>query len=176
MTDITSHWAASAIEQAVEAGFVKGYEDNAFRPNKGVNRAEFITMLARALKLPDSGKSMDFKDADKIPAWAQSFVVQAVESGIISGYQDGTFGPEKELNRAEMVAMIVRASGIKVNPNAKLSFADTKNIPAWAVPYVAAAVEAGLVSGVGQNRFAPLQVATRAESVALIIGLLNQTK
>ncbi|OMF30054.1 hypothetical protein BK133_16935 [Paenibacillus sp. FSL H8-0548] len=176
LTDIASHWAASAIEQAVEAGFVKGYEDNAFRPNKGVNRAEFITMLARALKLPDSGKTMDFKDADKIPAWAQSFVAQAVESGIISGYQDGTFGPEKELNRAEMVAMIVRASGIKVNPDAKLSFADTKNIPTWAVPYVAAAVEAGLVSGVGQNRFAPLQVATRAESVALIIGLLNQTK
>lgn len=176
LKDIAGHWAASAINEAVKAGFVKGYEDSQFRPNKSVNRAEFITMLARALDLSDSGKALSFKDSDKIPAWAQSFVTQAVESGIISGYADGTFGPEKELSRAEMVAMIVRASGIKVNPNAKLSFADSKSVPAWAVPYVATAVEAGLVSGVGQNRFAPQQIATRAEAVALIIGLLNKTK
>ncbi|WP_339205632.1 S-layer homology domain-containing protein [Paenibacillus sp. FSL K6-3182] len=176
LKDIAGHWAASAINEAVKAGFVKGYEDSQFHPNKSVNRAEFITMLARALNLSDSGKALNFKDSDKIPAWAQSFVTQAVESGIISGYADGTFGPEKELSRAEMVAMIVRASGIKVNPNAKLSFADSKSVPAWAVPYVATAVEAGLVSGVGQNRFAPQQIATRAEAVALILGLLNKTK
>ena len=175
LNDISNHWAASAIKMAVEAGFVQGYGDNTFLPDKAVNRVEFITMLARALELPTTGSnSNSFKDADKIPAWAQSFVAQAVQSGIISGYEDGTFGPQKELNRAEMVAMIVRASGIAVDPNAKLSFADTNNIPAWAIPYIAAAVDAGLVSGIGQNKFAPLNAASRAEAVTLIIGLLNK--
>ena len=176
LKDIAGHWATAAIEKAVVAGIVKGYEDGQFRPDKSINRAEFITMLVRALNLPDIDKNKGFKDSDKIPSWAQSFVAQAVASGIISGYEDGTFGPDNKLNRAEMVAMIVRASGIEINPNAKLSFADTKEVPAWAIPYIVAAVDAGLVSGVGQNKFAPQQVATRAEAVTLIIGLLNKTQ
>jgi hypothetical protein len=73
-----------------------------------------------------------------------------------------------------MVAMIVRASGIAVDPKAKLSFADTNKIPAWAIPYIAAAVDAGLASGVGQNKFAPLAAASRAEAATLIVRLLDK--
>ncbi|MGN7413002.1 S-layer homology domain-containing protein [Paenibacillus sp. SAF-068] len=69
--------------------------------------------------------------------------------------------------------MIVRAGGIPADSNAKLNFKDAKDVPAWAVSYVAAAVEAGLVGGVGGNRFAPAQTATRAEAITLIIGLLD---
>ncbi len=172
--DTTGHWAESAIRQAVGSGLVKGFADGTFRPDQVVNRAEFVTMLGRALDLKDTGKKLEFKDMGSIPAWAQAFVSGAVDAGIISGYANGTFGPEKQLNRAEMVAMIVRAAGIKPVTGASLSFADAKDIPQWAVPYIAAAVEKGLVSGVGQNRFAPQQSATRAESLALILSLLKK--
>ncbi|MNI23529.1 Endo-1,4-beta-xylanase A precursor [compost metagenome] len=172
LTDISSHWAASAIQKAVAAGFVNGYTDNTFRPNQQVNRAEFITMLARALKLPESGTG-DFKDNSAIPAWAKSYAAQAAAAGIVSGYADGTFRPEQKLSRAELTVMIVRSLGITVDPQAKLTFADAGAVPAWAAPYVAAAVEKSLVSGIGQNRFAPNQTATRAEAVALIVNMLE---
>lgn len=176
MKDIQGHWAKSAIDQALAAGFVNGYGDGTFRPNQQVTRAEFVTMLGRALDLNADGSSLSFTDAGKIPSWAKEGVAEAVKAGIISGYKDGSFGPHKQLNRAELAAMIVRAGGISPDSQAKLAFSDAKDIPAWAVPYVAAAVDAGLVSGVGNNRFAPQQTATRAEAVTLIIKLLEYVK
>ncbi|EGG38209.1 S-layer homology domain-containing protein [Paenibacillus sp. HGF5] len=176
LKDIAGHWAKSAIDKAVAAGFVNGYGDGTFRPNQHVTRAEFITMLGRALGLNASGAELTFTDAMKIPSWAKDAAAQAALTGIISGYKDGSFGPHKPLSRAELVAMIVRASGISTDSAAKLNFTDTKDIPAWALPYIAAAVDAGLVGGVGNNRFAPQQVATRAEAVTLIIELLDYTK
>lgn len=172
LTDIGSHWAASAIYKAVQAGFVNGYEDNTFRPNKEVNRAEFVTMLARALKLQESSSGA-FKDLAAIPAWARPYAAQAAAAGIVSGYDDGTFRPEQKLTRAELTVMIVRSLGIPVDTQAKLAFADTGEVPKWAVPYIAAAVEKSLASGIGQNRFAPNQIATRAEAVTLIMKLLE---
>ncbi|WNS41720.1 S-layer homology domain-containing protein [Paenibacillus sp. MMS20-IR301] len=172
MSDADSHWAAAAIQKAVAAGFVNGYADNTFRPNREVNRAEFVTMLARALKLPDTGAGA-FKDMNDIPAWARSYAAQAASAGIVSGYADGSFRPEQKLTRSELTVMIVRSLGVTVDPQAKLNFADAGDVPKWAVPYVAAAVERTLISGIGQNRFAPNQVATRAEAVTLIVNLLE---
>ncbi|SDL69821.1 S-layer homology domain-containing protein [Paenibacillus jilunlii] len=173
LTDIGTHWAASAIQKALEAGFVNGYADNTFRPNREVNRAEFITMLARALKLPDNSSTGAFKDMDKIPVWARPYAAQAISAGIVSGYADGTFRPEQKLTRSELTVMIVRALGIKVDTQAKLTFTDAGDVPKWAAPYIAAAVDRSLVNGTGQNRFAPHRVATRAEAVALIVNLLE---
>lgn len=172
LSDVGSHWAASAIQKAVAAGFVNGYADNTFRPNREVNRAEFITMLVRALKLPDSGAGA-FKDMNDIPAWARAYAAQAAAAGIVSGYADGTFRPEQKLTRSELTVMIVRSLGVTVDLQAKLNFADAGDIPKWAAPYIAAAVEKDLISGIGQNRFAPNQIATRAEAVTLIVNLLE---
>ncbi|WP_339317493.1 S-layer homology domain-containing protein [Paenibacillus sp. FSL R10-2734] len=174
LTDTSSHWAAAVIEKALAAGFVSGYPDDTFRPNQKVNRVEFITMLARALQLPDNGDKSSFKDSAKIPAWAKSFVAQAVSLQIISGYDDGTFRPTQELTRTELAVMVVRALGITVDPKATLTFNDAKEVPAWAVPYIAAAAKSGLVNGVGQNQFAPNQKATRAEAVTIILALLEK--
>ncbi|RRJ67915.1 hypothetical protein EHV15_33560 [Paenibacillus oralis] len=174
LNDIAGHWAAAAIKRGIEAGVVKGYGDGNFRPDAAVNRAEFITMLGRALKLQDSGSKALFKDLANIPVWAQIYVVGAANAGIISGYADGTFGPSKILNRAELVVMIARAANIQPDEAAVLTFSDMKDIPAWAAPYVAAASKESFVSGVGQNRFAPKQSVTRAEALALIMSLLKQ--
>ncbi|WP_025700518.1 S-layer homology domain-containing protein, partial [Paenibacillus durus] len=176
LKDIDGHWAAFAINKAVELGFAKGYADGTFRPNQTVNRAEFITLLMRAVKHADTGKALDFKDAGKIPAWSQSFIAQALDAGIIAGYNDNTFRPEQVITRAEMAALIVRAGGVQVNPKAVLSFADAKDAPKWAVPYIAAIKDAGLVNGIGQNRFAPNQSVTRAEAVTIILGLLQRAQ
>ena len=170
LKDIGNHWAAAAIEQAISRGIVNGYADGNFRPNAPATRAEFAVMLARAFELPASNKALTFKDAEQIPAWAQSFIAQAVEQGIISGYTDETFRASGKVSRVEMTVMLVRALGLPIESNATLSFADANKVPAWAVPYIAAAYEAGLVKGSGNNMFNPLVEATRAEVVTLLIS------
>lgn len=54
-----------------------------------------------------------------------------------------------------------------------VTFADSEQIAAWAKPYIAAAAQAGIVNGKGNNRFAPSDTATRAEAVKLVLALLE---
>ena len=171
-SDIAGHWAEPSIIKASELGLVQGYSNSTFRPQQQVTRAEFITLLSRALGVkPSSAPVLDFKDTAHIPAWAGGYVAAAVELGIIQGYADGTFQAAKLISRAEMAAMIVRSQGIVPLAEIRPAFADNAEIPAWARPYIAIAAEQGWINGVGNNRFAPLQYATRAESAHLILTL-----
>ncbi|WP_020614993.1 discoidin domain-containing protein [Paenibacillus daejeonensis] len=171
-SDVAGHWAANAIERAVELGFVNGYEDGTFRPNAGVTRGELATILSRALQLPAAESSVSvFNDA--IPAWASNHVMAAVQAGLFNGYEDHTFRVREQMPRAQIAAVIVRALGLPTDPMAQLTFTDAADVPGWARPYVAAGVEAGLMRGRGDNQFAPHAVTTRAEAVTLIIALLD---
>ncbi|NGZ75222.1 S-layer homology domain-containing protein [Saccharibacillus alkalitolerans] len=174
LNDLAGHWAESAVRRAVAAGFVSGYADGDFRPNAKVTRAEFVTMIARALDLPTQAAPASFADSDRVGAWAAPHVAAAVEAGIISGYADGTFRPGKAMTRAELTATIVRAAKLPVDPAAKLSFRDAADVPKWAVPYIAAANKAGLAGGTGGGRFAPNKEATRAEAVSMILAMMNK--
>nr|WP_186811678.1 5'-nucleotidase C-terminal domain-containing protein [Paenibacillus xylanexedens] len=173
LKDIGSHWAGEAIKAAIIRGIVNGYQDGNFRPNMPATRAEFIVMLARAFELPASNKALAFKDAASIPIWAQSFIAQAVDQGIVSGYTDDTFRSTGKISRVEMSVMLVRALGLPLDSKSSLTFADATQVPAWAVPYIAAAQEAGLVKGTGGNRFNPKAEATRAEVVTLILSAME---
>ncbi|WP_404822632.1 S-layer homology domain-containing protein [Paenibacillus gallinarum] len=173
LKDISGHWAESAIHSGVTAGYITGYTDQTFKPNAYISRAEFITMLGRALQMKETTSSLTFTDSKEIPSWASSYLSQAVEAEIVSGYGDGTFRAGNSLNRSEITTWMVRAAGLTVTNNASLSFTDKDSVPAWAVPYVATGVKAGLVSGVGHNRFAPEQLTTRAEAAVFIAKLLT---
>lgn len=173
LNDIENHWAEASIKRAVELGFVVGYTDKTFKPNKTVSRDEFVVMLVKALKLQGANSSLDFADAGSIQTWAKPYIAQALGSGLISGYADGTFRPKASINRAELAAMIVRGLGLKTSEGHALFYADADQIPAWAKPYVAAAQEAGVMNGRGDNRFAPAASATRAEAVTVILNMLD---
>jgi hypothetical protein len=179
LTDIGSHWAKSAIERAVALGFVNGYEDGTFRPDSTVKRSEFAVMISRALKLgtpAEQAAGKAFADADSIPGWAKPYVAQAARAGIVTGYDDNTFRADRQISRAEIAVMIVRAMGLNVDAEAAVTFADADQIPQWARGSVAAAAELGIIRGRGGNRFAANAPATRAESVTLILAMLDHSK
>lgn len=167
--DVTKHWAEASIQQAVALGFINGYPDGTFRPNAEITRAEFIVMLAKALKLQGRGQAFNFSDQADIGQWATQAIAQAVEAGIINGYTDGTFRPNAKISRTEMVLMAVRALKLNAEVVDQTSFKDDADIPQWAKASIEAAVKQGLVNGVGANRFAPNHTATRAESVMLLL-------
>ncbi|MFD2115114.1 polysaccharide lyase family 8 super-sandwich domain-containing protein [Paenibacillus yanchengensis] len=173
--DITGHWAESVIREAVEAGWITGYPDQSFRPDATVSRAEFATLLARALQWIDEDKSnniLKFVDKETIPAWALPYITSSVNLGIITGYPDQTFRPEQSIIRAEMIVMSTKAASITNKLEPALSFADAAQIPTWSMNWIAAAQQAELIEGRSGNKLEPLATSTRAEAVKLITSIL----
>ncbi|MGO4548072.1 S-layer homology domain-containing protein [Paenibacillus sp. 2TAB23] len=173
LSDIAGHWAEASIKQAVKDGIVNGYVDGTFKPGKTITRAEFTVMLMKALNAQEAGAELTFTDKADIGTWAQAAVAQAVQDGIISGYQDGTFQPNANITRAEMATMIGKAFELSLDPNAVTTFADDGAIPVWAKSAVAALEERGVVKGTGANTFNPRAQTTRAEAVVMLLNMLN---
>ncbi|MDG0813466.1 S-layer homology domain-containing protein [Cohnella rhizosphaerae] len=172
--DIAGHWAEANIKQAVSAGIIKGYPDGTFKPNRTVTRAEFAVMLMNVLKPQDDGAGpATFADREKIGAWAQHAVAQAVQASIIKGYEDGSFRPDAAITRPEMAVSVARALGQSSGDAAATGFADDKDIPAWARGAVAAMKESGIIEGKGANQFAPGDKTTRAEAVTVLLKVLS---
>ncbi|MRN53029.1 S-layer homology domain-containing protein [Paenibacillus monticola] len=174
LSDVAGHWAEANIQQALSIGMVKGYLDGTFQPNRTVTRAEFAVMLMNVLKPQGAGTQLTFTDTATIGAWAQTAVAQALQAGIITGYEDGTFRPNTEITRAEMAVILAKALGKSTEVKLTTSFVDDKNIPAWAKASVDFVKKSGMVQGKGDNEFAPQASATRAEAVTVLLKLLAQ--
>ncbi|CAH1218171.1 hypothetical protein PAECIP111891_04706 [Paenibacillus allorhizoplanae] len=174
LSDISGHWAEANIKQAVSGGIVVGYPDGTFAPDQSITRAEFAVMLMTTLKMKGEGAALTFTDAGKIGTWAQKAVAQAVQAGIIQGYDDGTFRPYVEITRTEVAVMIAKAMGQSIPANITTGFADDKNIPAWAKASVSYVKRTGVMQGKGYDQFAPQDHATRAEAVTVLLNMLAQ--
>ncbi|MGI2295089.1 endo-1,4-beta-xylanase [Paenibacillus sp. GXUN7292] len=171
LKDIGNHWAKRDIEQAVQKGFVKGYPDGSFQPDRHVSRAEFVHMLVQALKVPQSASAFSFADQAAIGSWAQSSIAAAAGKGWITGYQDGSLRPNDGLTRAELAVIVARA--LQLEPlTAPTEFSDDSQIPDWARGYAAALQSKGVLLGKTNKRFAPIEVTTRAEAVKVILSIL----
>nr|WP_275446168.1 S-layer homology domain-containing protein [Paenibacillus sp. ACRSA] len=173
-SDITGHWAEARIKQAVSAGIVGGYPDHTFKPGRTVTRAEFAVMLMNALGPQGAGAALAFTDKALIGAWAQQSIAQAVNAGIITGYEDGSFRPNAEITRAEMATMIAKALGLTDRTTETSGFADDQDIPDWARGAVAIIKNLGIIEGKGANQFAPGDKTTRAEAVSVLLKMLEQ--
>ena len=99
-----SSWAANAVAALVENGYVTG-SNGKLNPKSQITRAEFATIAVRFFDLSYQGEDL-FPDIDG--HWAQDYINQAADAGIIEGYPDGTFGPQKQITRAEAVTMVNR--------------------------------------------------------------------
>lgn len=167
-----SGWAEEYVSFLAGKDIIKGKAEGIFAPNDNVTRAEFVTILARALGADENqAASAQFSDVAQ-SEWFAPYVAWASEKAIVSGYEDGTFGPDKQITREEMCTMIVRtltAFG-KAPAAAELTFADADTTSAWAKDSVASLASLGILSGKGDNMFAPQDFATRAETAKIVYG------
>ncbi len=101
----SKHWAYGYIRTAVAADIVEGYEDNTFRPDQAISRAEMTVMIAKALKLKGTEGATPFADINP-NYWAAPFIIEMKTKGYISGYRNGTFKPNDNATRAEFVTVL----------------------------------------------------------------------
>ena len=104
-------WYAPYVQAAKTMAIVKGIGGNKFAPDRSINRAEALKILIEAAGFDTSGKiTTSFKDTYKT-AWYMKYVNFAKVNSIVSGYSDGTFGPAKNMTRAEMAKVIMNVLG-----------------------------------------------------------------
>lgn len=161
-------WAKETIAQMADKRIVKGFPDGTFLPHKGVSRAEFITLIGNTLGWTSETTGVKFKDV--IPAWAQGSIAAAVNRGIVKGYDDGTFKPNKVITRAEMAVILDKALNLPQSGRPS-AYKDAKDIPAWAVQSIRNTKVAGVMKG-SDNVFRPREVANRAEATAVMANIL----
>ena len=100
-------WYAYAVTFMSEKKLVSGYPDGTFKPNKPITRAEFASIASRFDKLATINADLKFSDVRK-SHWAYKVIGSAEAKGWIMGYPDGTFKPEKNITRAEVVSLTNR--------------------------------------------------------------------
>jgi len=175
-SDIVGHWAYDEILEAYAVGLVSGDGNGRFRPNDVVTRAEFAAILVRGLGIYPNGEFAGIFEDVSANDWFAGVVEAATNAGLVRGYA-GHFRPNDEISRQEMSIMLMTAFGylgLEPNGSADLSaFSDYDDIALWAVPFVAEAVAAGLMSGVGGEEFSPLSSASRAQAAVVTIRLLK---
>lgn len=129
-TDVSSDaWYVPAVSAAVAAGYITGYEDGSLKPDDPISRQEAAVILSRVgadrLEKDREGGKAGMAFRDEIPAWSAGRIQDVVAMGWMQGYPDGTFGPQKELTRAEAVVSLDRlakALAAKDQDEARLRF------------------------------------------------------
>jgi len=110
--------------------------------------------------------------ADAEGHWAAKAIKQGAATGIVNGYDDGTFKPDNTVSRAEFSVMLIQALGIR-DVGAPLDFKDKALIAPWAGDALAQAVKAGIISGYPDGSFRPEAPVLRAEIASMIAKSLG---
>ena len=97
-------WYNTAVSTMTKAGIVDGYPDGTFRPDAPITRAEMAKIISLFAKLDKS----ESRFSDIAGHWAEAYIRLAAGNGWIAGYPDGTFGPQRNITRAETATMINR--------------------------------------------------------------------
>lgn len=174
-TDVRNHWAEKYIHALTAKNIINGKRENGYDPEGKMTRAEFSSILARVLALPEDAE-VTFTDVEA-DAWYAKYINAAYAAGLISGNGDGTFAPEAFISREEMAVITFRAyrfaKGMAVLSNAETgtAFEDANAISDWAVKDVAALYSLGLIKG-SNGIFMPKEDMTRAEGAVIVYNLL----
>ncbi|MEC0110268.1 endo-1,4-beta-xylanase [Paenibacillus taichungensis] len=164
-------WAKQAVEAMAARDIIKGISDDSFAPAASITRADFITLLVRALELKGPGtNTAAFSDVQPTAHYAEAVAI-AKELGIASGFEDNTFKPGNSISRQDMMvltAKALKAAGKQSAGNGNLdSYSDAASISAYAMDSVASLVGSGIVNG-KDGKIAPADTLTRAEAAMVL--------
>lgn len=106
---VNGKWYYPELETATAAGYIQGYSDGTFGPDRPVLRQELAVMLGKLLAVEAKDYTASFSDTAASAAWSRQAIAMASVNGLMSGYPDGKFRPAAPLTRAEAVVILDRA-------------------------------------------------------------------
>lgn len=170
------HWAHDCVIKLMEEGIVRGYPDGSLRLDDPITRAETATIIAKALKLGKMDKLFSGY-LDSLPDWARGYIIATTDAGIFEGYPVAIVGRvfkgQQFITREEMATVLMKAFKLKASQDMILSFTDAEDISDWALEYVKAGVENGIIVGYPDNTFKPQNNITRGEAFVMLCKLLG---
>ncbi|MDT8974902.1 S-layer homology domain-containing protein [Paenibacillus sp. chi10] len=174
--DLIGGWADEYILKLAAKNIIRGMENNQFRPNLHVSRADFATLVIRALGIQAAEGQTPFADvaADRYYA---GYVSKAAELGLVQG-SNGKFRPTEPITRQEAAVILNKMAEYMKKPISGSSsvpaFADLGSISGWAKDAVTMLQAAGIINGKDNNRFDPRGSVTRAEISKMLYIMLNK--
>ncbi|GAX90279.1 S-layer homology domain-containing protein [Effusibacillus lacus] len=174
--DVKDHEYAATIHDMLQSGLVNGYVDEAgnvtVKPENNITRAEFVKILVKALDLDVAANPQEFSDV-KPEHWHYDFIRTASSHGLINGIGEGQFAPDRNITRAEIAKIVVRAFEQTVPfTGASKQFTDVPDD--WSKPYVEKASQAGIVNGYDDTHFGPNDKATRVQAMLMLQRALHK--
>ncbi len=175
-TDTNGHWAKEYIDEMYLAKIVTGVTDTTYEPESQVTRAEFATLISRAVGLNASNSDSGH--------WATNYVNAIKEAGLVDASIPMATDADLDspISREEMASMVTKGAAYKnVEPSvsAENAFIDADQISAWAVQDVKNAVALGIINGINTDagtEFQPKNNATRAEAATMLSRMLAAIK
>lgn len=158
--------AAEAVAKARAAAVPDVSEEN----TENFTPGGFLQPNTEKPEPSGSEPSSLFSDLNSVP-WAKQAITTLAEKGVLSGTGDGTFSPNNLITRNEFVKMIVSAFDIEMTDN-ELTYEDIDN-SSWSAKYIAAAVNAGIISGVSETRFGNGMNITRQDTAVIADRLMK---
>ena len=164
--------AIEVLNKEIHFNYVIGYTDGTIRPNNDISRAEVATIFFRLLT--DEAREQytttagNFTDV-KAGMWCNRAIATLTTMGIIKGYTDGSFQPNKSITRAELATIIARFAKLDVNTK---TFSDINGH--WAQKSIELAAGNGWINGYEDGTFRPNKSIIRAETFAMINRVLDR--
>lgn len=165
-------WYAEYITYVTENALMNGYDDGRFGPNDQTTRAQIVTVLYRLEGEPATRSSNSFSDVSSGGQYYSSAVAWAAINNIVNGYEDGRFGPNDNVTREQIAAILYRYATYKgydtENAGSIANFSDAAKVSSWANTAISWAVGEELMNG-DNGALRPQGNATRAEIAALLM-------
>ncbi|MBR3941771.1 MAG: S-layer homology domain-containing protein, partial [Clostridia bacterium] len=180
-SDMTDHWANYDVEYMASRNYVQGVGDKTFAPEDKITRAEYITILDRALnfEITDGDSYADVAQDQ----WYAPYVATAKANGLLNGLPtDDGFKPEQPITRQEMALFTYNAikkigkndEGLKDMPDDYAKFTDTDSVSEWAEEALKYLIKTGIIKGTSETTVSALDNATRAQGAVILKRFMRQ--
>lgn len=168
---VPGDWYYDAVAYVHQRGLMNG-SGGSFAVGDPATRGQLAAILYRCAGEPASAHRAEFRDV-AADAYYRDAVDWAAERGIVSGYADGRFDPDRPVTREQLAAFLFRYAGAQgmtaaADAGTLGNFTDRGAVSAYAVEPLSWAVEQGLVNGYADGRLNPQGQATRAQ-IAVIL-------
>ena len=168
------YWGYSKINEFAEKGYLSGYEDNTFKPDNAITKAEFVQLVNNYFGFSgNEEKVADFSDINQAE-WYSKAINEAVSRGYISGYADKTFKPNEFITRQEAISILAKILNIAdeeiadKNEEYLKKYSDYAEVADWAKKSMYNYLTHGFVKGYSDGTLRPNNFVTRAELIHLL--------